>query len=122
MLKMTVNRAECDVELDWFLEGSVLAGTVRSGANACRTRLVIDSPEAEADILRVVRLAKQGCFAEQLIVAPVPLDSTVVVNGAVVAAPETGAPETGAAPGATTRPSATITPRATTAPEGNSNG
>lgn len=81
MLKKTIDRAECDVDFDWFLEGSVLKGTVRSGATACRTRLVIDSPEDEADIMRIVHLAKQGCFAEQLIMAPVRLDSTIVVNG-----------------------------------------
>lgn len=84
MLKKTIDRAECDVEFDWFLEGSVLAGTVRSGATGCRTRLVVDSPEAEADILRIVQLAKQGCFAEQLVQTAVPLASTVIVNGAEV--------------------------------------
>ncbi|MGH9089629.1 MAG: hypothetical protein ACRDYZ_16230 [Acidimicrobiales bacterium] len=85
ILKKTIDRAECDVDFDWYLEGSVLKGTVRSGATGCRTRLVVDSPEDEADILRIVRLAKQGCFAEQLVQAAVPLVSTCIVNGSEVA-------------------------------------
>ena len=81
MLKKTIDRAECVVEFDWYLEGSVLRGTVRAGASECRTRFVIDSSESEQDILRIIRLAKHGCFAEQMVQSSVPLISTYVVNG-----------------------------------------
>ena len=54
MLRKTIDRAECEVEFDFFLEGSVLRGTVSSGARACRTRLHIDSPEPEEVIERIV--------------------------------------------------------------------
>lgn len=81
MLRKTINRAECEVEFDFFLEGSVLRGTVSSGARECRTRLHIDSPEPPEVIERIVRLAKQGCFAEQLVQNAVPLASTYVLNG-----------------------------------------
>ena len=69
------------MELDWFLQGSVLRGTVNSGATQCRTRFIIDSPESEEDVLRIVRLAKQGCFAERMVQTAVPLVSTYVING-----------------------------------------
>ncbi|HWL65080.1 MAG TPA: hypothetical protein VNP73_03815 [Actinomycetota bacterium] len=81
MLKKTIDRAECSVEFDWYLEGSVLRGTVEAGATECRTHFVIDSPESEQDILRIIRLAKRGCFAEQMVQSSVPLVSTFVVNG-----------------------------------------
>jgi len=81
MLHKTINRAECEVEFDFFLEGSVLRGTVSSGAKSCRTRLRIDSPEPEEVIERIVRLAKQGCFAEQMVQTAVPLTSSYVLNG-----------------------------------------
>ena len=81
MLRKTINRAECEVEFDFFLEGSVLRETVRSGAKSCRTRLHIDSPEPEEVIERIVRLAKQGCFAEQMVQTAVPLTSSYVLNG-----------------------------------------
>jgi hypothetical protein len=81
MLHKTINRAECEVEFDFFLEGSVLRGTVSSGAKSCRTRLHIDSPEPVEVIERIVRLAKQGCFAEQMVQTAVPLTSSYVLNG-----------------------------------------
>ncbi|HLZ69450.1 MAG TPA: hypothetical protein VKV26_06000 [Dehalococcoidia bacterium] len=87
MLKFTVTRADCHVEFDWFNGGSVLAGTVEAGATACRTRLEIDSPEPEAAIVHLIRLAQQGCYAEQLVQTPVPLSSTCIVNGREIEPP-----------------------------------
>jgi hypothetical protein len=81
MPKKVVTRAECTVELDWFLEGSVLRGTVNAGATECRSRFVIDSPESEQDIVRIIRLAKRGCFAERKVQTAVPLVSTYLING-----------------------------------------
>lgn len=81
MLRTVIDRAECEVEIDWFLEGSVLRGTVSSGARRCHTSLHIDSPEPAEVIGRIVRLAKQGCFAEQMVQTAVPLTSSYVLNG-----------------------------------------
>lgn len=81
MLRATIDRAECEVEFDFFLEGSVLRGTVNSGARGCRTVLHVDSPEPAEVIERIVKLAKQGCFAEQMVQTAVPLTSSYVLNG-----------------------------------------
>lgn len=81
MLRKTITRASCRVEFDWYLLGSVLRGTVESGCTGCRTHFVLDSPESEEDIEKIVRLAKQGCFAEQMVQSAVPLTSTYVLNG-----------------------------------------
>lgn len=81
MLKKTIERAECTVDFDWYLEGSVLRGTVDAGATECRTRFLIDSPETDEDILKIIRLAKKGCFAEQMVQTAVPLVSSYIING-----------------------------------------
>lgn len=81
MLRKIVTKASCRVELDYYLRGSVLAGSVESGCTACRTHFTLDSPESEEDIENIVRLAKQGCFAEQMVQTAVPLESTYVLNG-----------------------------------------
>ncbi len=81
MLKKRVAGASVRVEFDLYLGGSVLAGTVTGGATAVRSHLTIDSPEPLENILHLVRLAKQGCFAEQMIRKSMPLISTYVVNG-----------------------------------------
>lgn len=67
MLKKTIDRAGCTVEFDWFLEGSVLQGTVNAGTTECRTHFLIESPESDEDILTIIRLAKRGCFAESMV-------------------------------------------------------
>jgi hypothetical protein len=94
MLKKNIAGASVRVEFDLYLGGSVLAGTVSGGATAVRTELTIDSPESPEDIARVIRLAKRGCFAEQMIRKSTPIISTYVVNGqpTPVEVPETSAP------------------------------
>ncbi len=81
MLKKTVTGASVRVEFDLYLGGSVLAGTVCGGATAVRSHLTIESPEPLEEITRLVRLAKQGCFAEQMIRRSTPIISTYTING-----------------------------------------
>ena len=94
MLKKRVTGASVRVEFDLYLGGSVLAGTVAAGATAVRSHLVIESPEPPEDIVRLVRLARQGCFAEQMIRKATPIVSTCVINGeeTPVEVPEAAAP------------------------------
>ena len=46
-----------------------------------RTHFKVESSEAEENILNIIRLAKQGCYAEQMVQTAVPLTSTVELNG-----------------------------------------
>ena len=46
-----------------------------------RTHFKVESSEAEEKILNIIRLAKQGCYAEQMVQTAVPLTSTVELNG-----------------------------------------
>jgi organic hydroperoxide reductase OsmC/OhrA len=93
MLKKAVTHADIHVEFDWYLYGSVIAGTVKAGATACRTRLTIESPESAEDVRKIVRLAKQGCFIEGMIQAPVPVTTTYILNGQEETIDLSGEPE-----------------------------
>src|SRR6266446_2150693 len=62
MLKKKVTGASVRVEFDLYLGGSVVAGTVSSGATAVRTELTIDSPESPEDIARLIRLHNDRDF------------------------------------------------------------
>lgn len=64
-----------------FQDGSVLQDTVQAHVTEFRTHLSVDSPEPDAEIERVLRLAKRTCYAEQLVRHGVPLKSTYQVNG-----------------------------------------
>jgi len=81
MMKLMIHRACCHVEGDYVLSGSVLKGTVRVQHKGFRTHLEVESGEPREKLAHLIRCAKNGCFAEQLIVQPVPLRSTIAVNG-----------------------------------------
>ena len=81
MKKLTIKEARVHVEMDYYLSGSVLAGTVESGVTEVRSDFDVISDEPEEEILNVIRLAKRGCFAERLVETAVPMRSTLKLNG-----------------------------------------
>lgn len=81
MKKLTINEARVHVEMDYYLSGSVLAGTVNSGVTELRSQFEVSSDEPEEDIVNIIRLAKRGCFAERLVETAVPIQSTLKLNG-----------------------------------------
>ena len=81
MMKMTVTKASCKVRFRKFLGGSVLEGTVFNRWDGVDTHLSIESDAPPEKLAHLIRNAKNGCFAEGLITQPVPLNSTIEVNG-----------------------------------------
>lgn len=81
MKKLTINNAECTFYMDVYVRGSVLRGDIEAGATGCRCHLTIDSPESQDDLEDVIRLAKRGCYAEQILARATPIHSTYEVNG-----------------------------------------
>ena len=81
MMKLKVAHASCKVRFRKFLGGSVLKGTVFNRWDGVDTHLAIESDAPPEKIAHLIRNAKNGCFAEGLITQPVPLNSTIEVNG-----------------------------------------
>jgi hypothetical protein len=81
MMKMAVTKASCKVRFRKFLGGSVLKGTVFNRWDGVDTHLAIECDAPAERIAHLLRNAKAGCFAEGLITQPVPLNSTLEVNG-----------------------------------------
>jgi hypothetical protein len=81
MTKTRISKARIKVVIQWFLKGSVIKGTVESGCTEVQTHLEVDSDDDAAKVRHVVTCAKRGCFAEQMVVKPVPLVSTMTING-----------------------------------------
>ena len=81
MRKLNIREARVHVEMDYYLSGSVLAGTVSSGVTEVRSEFEVSSDEAEEAIAEVIRLAKRGCFAERLVETAVPIKSALKLNG-----------------------------------------
>lgn len=81
MMKIEFKHASCRVEFDYYLGGSVLKGTVKSGCSEVRTIFKVDSDAPEDKVTALIRNAKQGCFAENLIKEPVTIKSSIELNG-----------------------------------------
>jgi hypothetical protein len=81
MTKTKMSKAKVRVLIHWYLTGSVLKGTVDSGCKSVETHLEVESADDPEKVAHVIRCAKKGCFAEQMVVRPVPLVSTVLFNG-----------------------------------------
>ncbi len=84
MKNLGINSAKVHVEMDYYLTGSVLQGTVESGCNEVRTHFQVESDESDDQIMEIIRLAKRGCYAENMVQAAVPLKSTYELNGTEV--------------------------------------
>ena len=81
MMKMKVSDASCRVIFRKHLGGSVLKGTVFNRWESVDTFLKLNSDEPAEKLAHLIKNAKAGCFAEGLIVQPVPLHSHIEVNG-----------------------------------------
>lgn len=84
MMKLKLRKAKCRVEFDYYLTGSVLRETVKATWNRVSTHLELDSDEPMDRIISLVRNAKGGCFAENLVTQQVPLASSVTLRGETV--------------------------------------
>ena len=81
MKNLAITSAKVHVEMDYWLKGSVLGGTVQSGCTEVRTNFEVESDESDEDILNVIMLAKRGCFAENMGQTAVPVKSAYKLNG-----------------------------------------
>ena len=81
MKGIEIKSADVNVELDYFLQGSVINGTVNNSVTEVRSYFEVDSEETEEKVIEVIKLAKQGCFAESLVRNAIPLVSTCLLNG-----------------------------------------
>ena len=81
MKNISIESAKVHIELDFTLKGSVAEGTVESNVSEVRSSFFVTSGDPDDEVKKVVRLAKQGCFAESMVKNPVKLSSTINVNG-----------------------------------------
>jgi len=87
MKGIEIKSANVNVELDYFLQGSVIKGTVNNSVTEVRSYFEVDSEETEDKVKEVIKLAKQGCFAESLVRNAIPLVSTCLLNGNEISVP-----------------------------------
>ena len=73
--------AKVRIEFYYYLKGSVMRGTVENGVTEVRSHFEVASDEQDESVIEVIKLAKQGFFAESLVQTAVPIQSTFRFNG-----------------------------------------
>ena len=84
MMKIEYTSAKVRVEMDYLLSGSVLKGTVKAECLETRTFFEVESGAPEDRVRALIKNAKQGCFAEAMVQAAVPLKSEIKLNGEAI--------------------------------------
>jgi len=72
----------------FFMKGSALQGTLRGGALGLETRIEVESSESPEKIRHLVKMGEQTCFTLQSLINPVPVKTSIILNGEPLALQE----------------------------------
>ena len=65
----------------FFMKGSALQGTMRGGAIGLESHIEVESSEPPEKIRHLIKMGEQTCFTLQSLIAPVPVKTSVTLNG-----------------------------------------
>ncbi len=65
----------------FFMKGSALQGTMRGGALGLESQIEVESSEPPEKIRHLIRMGEQTCFTLQSMINPVPVKTSVTLNG-----------------------------------------
>lgn len=65
----------------FFMKGSALQGTLRGGSLGLETHIEIESDEPPEKIRHLIQMGEQTCFTLQSLIYPVPVKTSVTLNG-----------------------------------------
>jgi hypothetical protein len=64
-----------------FMKGSALQGTMRGGAIGLESHIEVESSEPPEKIRHLIKMGEQTCFTLQSLINPVPVKTSVTLNG-----------------------------------------
>jgi hypothetical protein len=79
--KVEIKSVKGWIKLNITMTGSVLQETIDTGASSVETKFEVESDAEAKDVERILRLARKGCWARQMVAKPIPFDDTLVLNG-----------------------------------------
>lgn len=65
----------------FFMKGSALQGTMRGGALGLESQIEVESSEPPEKIRHLIKMGEQTCFTLQSLINPVPVKTSVTLNG-----------------------------------------
>jgi hypothetical protein len=81
MMKIELKQVHVDQVIRFFRKGSILGGTIQSGSHGIEVQVDVESDESTDKIARLVRIAQESCFTHGALANPVPMETTVRLNG-----------------------------------------
>ena len=79
--KVEIRNVKGYIKLNLTMTGSVLAETIDAGASGIETNFEVES-DADPEVIKsILRNARNGCWARQMISKPIPFDDTLTLNG-----------------------------------------
>lgn len=81
MRKVQLDEVRIDQTMTFFREGSIMRGTITSGARLLEVAIEVESPEPEDTVAELVRVAKESCFTHGALAAPVEVRTSLTLNG-----------------------------------------
>jgi len=80
-MKIELKRVHVDQVIRFFRKGSILGGTIQSGSLGIEVQDDVESDESGDKIARLVHVARESCFTHGALANPVPVETTVQLNG-----------------------------------------
>lgn len=65
----------------FFMKGSALQDTLQGGALGLETHIEVESSEPPEKIRHLIKMGEQTCFTLQSLINPVPVKTSVTLNG-----------------------------------------
>jgi hypothetical protein len=81
MLNARLDKIRVHARIEWYSEGSVMAGTIASKCRGVRSHVDVESDDDPALIAALIHNARGGCYAEAALAEPVPIEASAALNG-----------------------------------------
>lgn len=80
-LHVPIKSVKGSISLTITAAGSILAQTIEAGGEGVETNFQIESDADPEKLRMVLKNARNGCYARQMVAKPVPFKDTMTVNG-----------------------------------------
>lgn len=81
MTKLDVKSIRLKQITRFFMKGSALQGTMRGGAIGLESQIEVESSKPPEKIRHLIKMGEQTCFTLQSLINPVPVKTSVTLNG-----------------------------------------
>lgn len=81
MLDAHLDKVRVRLRIDWYSEGSVLAGTIAARCTGMTIHVEVESRDDPALIAALIQNARAGCYAEAAMAEPVEITASAQLNG-----------------------------------------